>query len=264
LETFIFNETTIEHLHRYAIAKEFVKGKTVLDIACGEGYGTSLLADEALSVKGVDIDSSVIEKAKRKYTKPNLNFLLGSTEQIPFVDQSFEVVTSFETIEHTSEHEKMMSEIKRVLKPNGLLIISTPDKLNYADKRNHRSPFHIKELYSEQFHELISMYFTYHIFMRQLYTNASVITSDNPGMVKMYKGNFEEITVTNLPDSLYLIAFASDKPVEISGFSIFDGGPTLDDALRQREHIVRNTLTYRTGHLLLLPLKFIIKLFRKL
>lgn len=139
-----------EHLHRYALCLEFVSGKAVLDIASGEGYGSALLARVAQSVVGVDIDSECIRYAKQKYNNPKLNFLLGSCESIPLDNKSVEVVTSFETIEHHNKHEEMMLEIKRVLKPGGLLIISSPDRLNYSDKQNYSNPFHVKELYYDE------------------------------------------------------------------------------------------------------------------
>src|SRR6478672_7942172 len=123
LETFGINSTSIEHLHRYAITMALVKGKTVLDIACGEGYGTYFLAQNATNILGVDIDAPTIQKAKQKYIRPNLEFRAGSALAIPEKDNSFDVVVSFETLEHVVEHGTMMGEIKRVLKPKGMLII---------------------------------------------------------------------------------------------------------------------------------------------
>src|SRR5215831_12932640 len=87
-----------EHLHRYALCLQLVAGKTVLDIASGEGYGAALLATSAKFVTGVDIDSRSVEHAKHLYYKPNLTFLTGCCENVPAPDNSFDVVTSFETI----------------------------------------------------------------------------------------------------------------------------------------------------------------------
>src|SRR6185436_20367656 len=102
--------------------------KIVLDIACGEGYGVNLLSHNSKFVFGVDIDSQVISHASTKYKQSNVKFIPGSATQIPLPDFSVDVVTSFETLEHLEDHTTMMSEIKRVLKLNGILIISTPDK----------------------------------------------------------------------------------------------------------------------------------------
>ena len=91
------NEIAIHHLHRYAIAIDLAKGKDVLDIASGEGYGSNLLANTAKSVTGVDISESVIEFAKKKYTRNNLSFKVGSTSNIPLENDSVDLLVSFET-----------------------------------------------------------------------------------------------------------------------------------------------------------------------
>ena len=83
LETFIYNRDAVDHLHRYAIASNFVEGKVVLDIASGEGYGSNLMSEKASFVYGVDIDESTIRKADKKYKKNNLKLLKGSTSAIP-------------------------------------------------------------------------------------------------------------------------------------------------------------------------------------
>lgn len=149
----------LEHLHRYAFAAELVEGKRVLDIASGEGYGSEMLARTAAFVTGVDIDEASILHAQKKYQKGNLTFKKGSCTAIPLPDDSVDVVISFETIEHVAEHEKMLSEIKRVLVSDGLLIISTPDKYQYADVPGYHNQFHVKELYKNEFESLLRAYF---------------------------------------------------------------------------------------------------------
>src|SRR5437588_11948589 len=89
-----------EHLHRYALAIALAKDKRVLDIACGEGYGSDLLAAVSRNVIGVDIDADVIRHAKQAYPKNNLRFLEGSCLEIPVDDRSIDLVVSFATIEH--------------------------------------------------------------------------------------------------------------------------------------------------------------------
>jgi len=167
LETFVYNEAMIEHLHRYAIAMEYVKSKTVLDIACGEGYGSNLLAKDARDVTGVDIDSKTVSDASKKYQKHNLKFVQGKVEEMPVADNSFDVVVSFETLEHSNDHEKIFGEIKRVLKPGGLLIISTPEKKNYSDQPGGQNPYHLQEVYKHEFIELVKRHFSYHYCFHQ-------------------------------------------------------------------------------------------------
>lgn len=116
-----------DHLARYDLAKPLCKDKVVLDIACGTGYGTSILAQVAQTIDGVDIDKDAIELAKKSYVKSNLTYTVGDGTTIPFEDNMFDVVISFETIEHIVEYHNFLKEIKRVLKPGGVLLMSTPN-----------------------------------------------------------------------------------------------------------------------------------------
>ena len=100
----IAGEIRLEHVHRYLIARELVPGKRVLDIACGEGYGSAILSAAAAHVTGVDISPEAVAHASSKYARSNLVFCLGSCEAIPLEDHSVDVVVSFETIEHIERH----------------------------------------------------------------------------------------------------------------------------------------------------------------
>ena len=116
-------EMEIEHYQRYRFAAAFVEGKKVLDAACGEGYGSSILSEKAKEVTGLDISAETVENANKKYEKDNLSFRAGSVESLPFEDDSFDVVISYETIEHVTGEiqESFLKEIRRVLKPAFLL-----------------------------------------------------------------------------------------------------------------------------------------------
>lgn len=257
LEPSVFTETSIEHLHRYAIAMELVHNKKVLDIACGEGYGTALLAQKATNVTGVDIDEELINKAKEKYTKQNNQFLTGAVENIPAAENQFDVVVSFETLEHTAEQEKMLSEIKRVLQPDGLLIISTPDKKNYTDKTGYKNPFHVKELYQEEFSSMLQKHFKNVQLLNQQITLSSVITSENTDGLKIYKGDYEEIKNDTGENRLYFLAIASDETLPPIKTSLFNGQSVFSEAVSAKEKMVTNTITYKLGHAILYPAKLI-------
>lgn len=263
LETNVFTETSIEHLHRYALAMELVAGKKVLDIACGEGYGSNLLSKIAGHVTGVDIDADVINNAKEKYLSKNLQFLTGSVDNIPAADDQFDIVVSFETLEHTGDHEKMASEIKRVLKPEGLLIISTPDKKNYSDKTGYKNPFHMKELYPEEFSGLLHRYFKNVQVLSQQITLSSVITTGDAAGLKMYTGDYSNIQTDNTENRLYCIALASDTMLPSINNSLFNGRSVFAEAVSEKEKMVTNTLTYKLGHMILYPAKLLRKLFKK-
>lgn len=156
-------ELQLEHKHRYLSTLALVKDKIVLDIACGEGYGANMLAAHAAHVYAIDINAQLIENATKVYLNKNISFQTGSVSKIPLPDQSIDVVTSFETIEHINEENQkvFLTEAKRVLRPGGLMIISTPDKKNYTERYNHSNEFHIRELYKEEFITLLKSQFKY-------------------------------------------------------------------------------------------------------
>ncbi|MBI3951595.1 MAG: class I SAM-dependent methyltransferase [Acidobacteria bacterium] len=132
-----------EHIYRYRFAAEFVRGKRVLDIACGEGYGTSaLLRAGAASVVGVDICEESCAHAHCKY---GVDIQRADAEGMPFLDHSFDIVVSFETIEHVQNLAVFLDECVRVLLPGGLLVLSTPNRDVYSEKGKH-NPFHHDEL----------------------------------------------------------------------------------------------------------------------
>jgi len=144
------------HWQRYLAAAELCRGKRVLDLASGEGYGSRALASAATEVLGVDIDAGAVEAARRKYAADNLQFMQGSAERIPADDKSFDVVVSFETIEHMAEDQqlRMLAEVRRVLRDDGLFLVSSPDR-HRTERSNMTNAYHVHELYLEELHELL-------------------------------------------------------------------------------------------------------------
>src|ERR1051326_8231519 len=204
-----------EHLHRYAVCLDLVAGKSVLDVASGEGYGAALLASAAESVTGVDIDAGSVEHARHLYYKPNLKFVVGSCDRIPLPDQSFDIVTSFETIEHHDKNEEMLDEIKRVLKPVGMLIISSPNRLTYSDEPGYKNPFHVKELYYDEFYDLLLRRFqSIRVFGQRLAAGSFLFPLGTPGGsdLKSLIGDSAAVSrnIRELPSPLYFIALCSD------------------------------------------------------
>ena len=129
-------EIWYEHLHRYAFAAQWSHGARILDAACGEGYGSALLAGAADSVTGVDISAEAIQHARRRYGHlENLQFETADCTSLPFGDGEFDQVVSFETLEHLAGQEALLAEFRRVLKHDGFLIISSPDKATYSGVR---------------------------------------------------------------------------------------------------------------------------------
>lgn len=149
-----------EHFARYVFASKFTPGKTVLDVACGSGYGASWLKRAgAKKVVGADIDPAAIKRARDEFGAPEIDFLEMDAVNLKFPDNSFEVVVSFETLEHLNNQAQFIRELRRVLKPGGVLIISTPNKaVSQALKINNR--FHRRELKPREFEALVTQYFT--------------------------------------------------------------------------------------------------------
>lgn len=150
-----------EHLGRYDLALGFLKETdVVLDAACGSGYGSDILAGKARKVLGLDFSDHAIQHARKNYPKKNIVFEkadLGKGTGLP--DDSVDVIVSFETLEHILGQDEMLAEFKRILKPDGKLIISTPDKDILSGGLESDNPFHLKELDKEEFLSLLGKYF---------------------------------------------------------------------------------------------------------
>lgn len=144
------------HIGRYALARSAVKGKRVLDAACGEGYGAALLKKwGAAFVEAIDIDAETIKKANALFGQQNVRFQCHTCEELPFKDQSFDVVCSFETIEHIDHPEAFLRELKRVLKPGGVAIISCPNDPYYSQHGIPDNIFHKRKYTYFDFQEMV-------------------------------------------------------------------------------------------------------------
>jgi ubiquinone/menaquinone biosynthesis C-methylase UbiE len=254
--------TMLEHLHRYAFALEYVKGKTVLDIASGEGYGTNLLAKSAKQVTGVDISDEAVGHAKKKYVADNLTFIQGSAAAIPLPDSSVDIITSFETIEHHDKHDEMISEFKRVLKKDGIVIISSPDKHNYSDVPQYSNPFHVKELYEDEFNALMGRYFKEIQIVYQQYVTASFISAHQSDKMVEYSGTYENI-VTGLDlKNVYNIAIASDEVLEPVKGSFFNSSALPDYYQLLIDKYTKST-TWKVGRFVMAPFVLIKDIFKK-
>lgn len=147
------------HLNRYLSAKKFINGKKVLDVACGEGYGTYLLKRWGASeVTGVDISEEALSVAKEKFSGEGITFVEHSAEELPFEDDLFDVVVSYETVEHLDYPEKFLSEIKRVAKKNGTIIVSCPNDPYYYKSDPIANPYHKRKYTWYDFSEMSKKY----------------------------------------------------------------------------------------------------------
>ena len=225
---------SLEHLHRYAMACQFSKEKNVLDIASGEGYGSKMLAEIANSVIGIDISKDAVFYSKNKYRFVNLNFCVGSCNSIPLIDSSIDCIACFETIEHHNHHEKMLSEFKRVLKPNGVLIISTPDKHEYSDITGYDNPFHEKELYRNEFETLLLRFFdNIQVYGQKIVYGSSILIENACAKNLNFEESVKDVGIREcLYRPVYNIIVASNDKIPVAANSIFEQNISKSDEFK--------------------------------
>ena len=155
-----------EHRHRYEFAAILAGGSDVLDLGCGSGYGSMLLAAAGANVQAIDIDPVSVEAAQTAYGSA-ARFTSASAYDVPFDDANFDVVTCFEVIEHVDEPQRVIDEAARVLRPSGVLIISTPMKAEYNRGLLNPNPFHVHEMEHDEFAPLVARQFPFQRVLRQ-------------------------------------------------------------------------------------------------
>lgn len=218
-------EMWAEHWHRYHFVLPLIAGKKVLDVASGEGYGSALMATVAVAVTGVDVSPGAVAHASAAYAeRQNLDFKQGSCAKLPFSDATFDAVVSFETIEHIVEQNEFLIEIKRVLKPAGVLIVSSPNRAEYSDARGYTNEFHVRELYRAEFADLLGARFRHLRWFSQRNAFVSMIvpeTLDAAGTA--IATGAETLTISKAkPDThaaslpaLYFLVLATDDSAEL-------------------------------------------------
>lgn len=216
-------EIAAEHYHRYFFAASLVSGKRVLDIASGEGYGSHILAQCAAHVTGVDISPEAVANATEQYAGDNITFLQGSARAIPLPDASVDVVVSFETLEHLHEQEEMLQEIRRVLRDDGMLIISTPNKPVYNLSIDDNE-YHVKELEREDFIALLKVQFANITLLGQKVMFGSLLNGTS-GDISLLRQQEESACAERMlfaDQAMYFIALAGNGPLPSVGATFFE------------------------------------------
>lgn len=152
-----------EHVARYAFASRFSGRRRSLDAGCGTGYGSVELAHSAGSVVGIDVSCEAIDYAKNHSPGSNVQYLRASATRLPFSNAAFDLITAFEVIEHLAEWPDMLPEARRVLTPSGLFLVSTPNRLYYAESRKLEgpNPYHVHEFEFAEFQASLREHFAH-------------------------------------------------------------------------------------------------------
>ncbi len=191
-----------------------------------------LLAGAAATVIGVDIDTGAIGHAKARYSdRPNLRFVQGSCTALPLADASVDLVVSFETIEHLAEQEAMLVEFRRVLTPEGVLIISSPNKAVYSGEEPRANDFHVRELRREELAALLARGFPQQAWYGQRALAHSLIWAEGTQgdraarLVALSESRVKSLDAP-APPMYFIVVCGSEDAVlpQLPALSMFDDG----------------------------------------
>jgi ubiquinone/menaquinone biosynthesis C-methylase UbiE len=244
-------EIRYEHLHRYAFARGWVRGRTVLDAACGEGYGAALLAGTAAAVTGVDVSGDAIEHARRRYGAANLEFQVADCLDLPFAAGAFDCIVSFETLEHLADQDGLLREFRRVLKPEGFLLLSSPDRAVYSGELQNRNEYHVRELDRDELEQLLQAHFpAYRLWGQRLLFHSAIWSLDGAEAVIFQQEGDSGVAVGSSPghEPVYFIAVCAAEqqylPAAAPGLSLFDDAE--ESVYRHYHHEIRKNMAAGT------------------
>lgn len=208
-----------EHWHRYCAILDLAKHKVVVDVACGEGYGSALLAQTARQVIGLDRSEDVIRHAHARYgERPELAFACASVTDMPLADASVDLIVTFETIEHIKEQEGAIRECRRVLRPDGVLVVSSPNRPVYSEARNYRNEFHVRELNREELASILTPLFPQQHWYAQRLLFSSLIWSEvqtDSGFSAYTVGGERAIKLSAPADPMYFIVVCGGEAASL-------------------------------------------------
>jgi ubiquinone/menaquinone biosynthesis C-methylase UbiE len=200
-----------EHRCRYWWAAQVVKGKDVLDAACGTGYGTLMLAEAgAESVVGVDASADAVDVARERLGEHG-EILQADLAKVPLEDDSFDLVVCMETIEHLSDGSAAIAEFRRVLRPDGLLLVSSPNPGVYPEGNEH----HVHEYSADELKELVGATFPSVVeYVQHPWIASGISADDHETEADWPAPELMEIAAPTAGSQTYTIlaAAASDPP----------------------------------------------------
>jgi SAM-dependent methyltransferase len=221
-----------EHVARYRFAARFAAGAVVLDAGCGSGYGSADLGGmgRAARVVGIDVSAEAVRHAASTFGGPGICFLEAACETLPFADDAFDLVVAFEVIEHLEKWQDLLDQARRVLRPGGLLIVSTPNKAYYAETRAAAgpNPFHVHEFERGEFRAALSAVFPQVHLWSQNRSEAIVFVPEAPS-----HGALDAAGDAEPENAHFFLAVCSQSPLPEP--EAFGWLPRAGNLLRERE-----------------------------
>ena len=243
-------EIWYEHMHRYALVRQIAAGKRVLDVACGEGYGSAMVAAVARSVLGVDVSADVIRHARSRYgLRPNVEFREGDATALDLGEQRFDLVLSFETLEHVEAQDGLVSGLAKAMADGGCALISSPDKATYSDATGYRNEFHVHELYRDEFVELLSRHFRHvRLYGQRLRFHSAIWALDaQRASALMQTAHADGRVEQDQPHApIYFIAACAQREADLPalpGLALFDDA--TESVYEDYRHETRSTMRSR-------------------
>lgn len=224
-------EVAYDHITRYRLAERYVQGKVAVDLGSGAGYGTYSLARFARRILGVDLSEEAVAYAAWCYEAPGLRYEVGDVTGLPNPGGSFDTAVSFEVIEHLERPEALVEEARRLLKEDGVFVVSTPDKQTYSNDRNYVNRYHLKEMYSLEFRELLEQHFRRVQIYWQGPLAGSIIM---PHPAELPEGG--EVVLESTRFSLPEPKFGREAPITLYMVAVCTNGPAPEPL--QKPHLI--------------------------
>jgi ubiquinone/menaquinone biosynthesis C-methylase UbiE len=228
-----------EHFARYAFAARLARGKRVLDMGCGTGYGAGELAKSAAKVTGIDVSGEAVGYAREHFSGAgNVEFLEASATSVPLADQCFDLIVAFEVIEHLADWRKLLEEARRLMATGGQFVVSTPNKSYYQATRvvSGPNPYHAHEFEYEEFREALAEFFPHTTLFFENHSDGIVFQA--AGSTAATSANLRmEVSEPNPTKAHFFIAVCALAPM--MGAPTFVYLPTAANVLLEREEHIQ-------------------------
>ncbi len=230
-----------EHYSRYLFVEPLAVGRRVLDLGAGAGYGSHRLAGVATAVTGVDVSAEAVAWAAERYAAPNLRFLQGDARKLDLPDGAFDLVVCFEMIEHVAEQDAVLREVRRVLAPGGVFVVSTPNRRYYTEDRHEHNAFHVREFDVPEFEAFLRKVFPHVGLYLQNHAPAMVIGAEHGAAVQGARlaSAAEQAAEDARASAHYAVAVCSEGPIAVEELVFLP--EAAGNVLRVREQDLRRT-----------------------